>query len=120
MVSYVLKETGKKQLHYIGHSQGATAFLVLNTLRPEYNEKFSSVHLLAPVGYQDHFPTRILKNLSVFTDTIYVSYKSIFLINNPTQPKLIFSKYSVGHATCKSIVFYGIVNCSTRVLDHNM
>ncbi|RVE45944.1 hypothetical protein evm_009417 [Chilo suppressalis] len=50
-IDYILATTGQSQLHYIGHSQGGTAFLVLNSLRPEYNRKFVSFEGLAPASF---------------------------------------------------------------------
>ncbi|XP_058817939.1 lipase 3-like [Topomyia yanbarensis] len=57
MVDYILKRTQRNQLHFIGHSQGATQFLVLNSIRPAYNAKFASVHLSAPVAFMHHSTT---------------------------------------------------------------
>ncbi|XP_013188727.1 lipase 1 [Amyelois transitella] len=71
MIDYVLEVTGEEKLHYVGHSQGGTAFLVLNSMRPEYNEKFTSVHLLAGVGYMNHFPNAQLRTTALMTDIIY-------------------------------------------------
>lgn len=73
MIDYVLLHTNNTKLNYIGHSQGGTAFLVLNSMRPEYNEKIVSGHLLAGVGYKEHFPHAFLRTLAMFTSTIYVS-----------------------------------------------
>lgn len=73
MVDYVLEHTGKEKLHYLGHSQGGTVFLVLNSMRPEYNEKFASVNLMAGVGYMEYFPNNGLSLLARFTNQIYVS-----------------------------------------------
>lgn len=73
MIDYALEYTGKSQLHYIGHSQGGTVFLVLNSMLPEYNEKIASAHLLAGVGYQNYFPSKYLGSLATHTNTIYVS-----------------------------------------------
>ncbi|XP_059059173.1 lipase 3-like [Achroia grisella] len=50
-IDYILEKTGKSSLHYVGHSQGGTSFLVLNSLRPEYNEKFISFQALAPAAF---------------------------------------------------------------------
>ncbi|EDS37576.1 lysosomal acid lipase [Culex quinquefasciatus] len=57
MVNYILQATNSEKLHYVGHSQGTTQFFVLTSSRPEYNEKFSSVHLSAPVAFLDHATT---------------------------------------------------------------
>ncbi|XP_055550835.1 lipase 3-like [Wyeomyia smithii] len=51
MVDHVLEQTRRKQLNFIGHSQGSTQFLVLNSLLPQYNAKFSSAHLSSPVAF---------------------------------------------------------------------
>ncbi|XP_031765303.2 lipase 1-like isoform X2 [Galleria mellonella] len=51
IVDYILELTGHSKLHYIGHSQGCTSFFVLNSLRPEYNEKFISFQGLAPAAF---------------------------------------------------------------------
>ncbi|KAM3958985.1 lipase 3-like [Aphomia sociella] len=73
MIDYVLEYTEKEKLHYIGHSQGGTAFLALASMRPEYNEKFTTVHLMAGVGYQNHFPNTELRLLATLTDVIYTA-----------------------------------------------
>ncbi|XP_054738906.1 lipase 3 [Anastrepha obliqua] len=51
IVDYVLETTGHQQVHYVAHSQGSTIFFVLLSERPEYNEKFVSAALLAPVAF---------------------------------------------------------------------
>lgn len=79
MIDYVLETTGKNKLHYIGHSQGGTVFLVLNSVMPEYNDKFVSSHLLAGVGYQDHFPDTTLSGFASYSNLIYVSGLLIYL-----------------------------------------
>ncbi|XP_062703828.1 lipase 1-like [Aedes albopictus] len=54
IVDYVLKHTRRKKLQYLAHSQGGGQFLVLTTLRPEYNDVFISAHLSSPVAYLHH------------------------------------------------------------------
>ncbi|XP_072947559.1 lipase 1-like [Epargyreus clarus] len=54
MIDYALEYTGKKRLHYIGHSQGTTVFFVMGSLRPDYNEKIISMHAMGPVAYMAH------------------------------------------------------------------
>lgn len=79
MIDYILQNTGQEKLHYIGHSQGGTTFLILNSMLPEYNNKIQSAHLLAGVGYMDYFPSSELGALALLTDVIYVSNYIFFI-----------------------------------------
>lgn len=73
MMDYILENTGKERLHYIGHSQGGTSFLVMTSLRSEYNDKIATAHLLAPAAYKAHFPNAFLRNLAAFSNVLWVS-----------------------------------------------
>ncbi|XP_063702781.1 lipase 3-like [Culicoides brevitarsis] len=50
-IDFILRKTGDDKLHFVGHSQGPTAFLVMMCERPEYNEKVKSSYLLGPAVY---------------------------------------------------------------------
>ncbi|KAL3285319.1 hypothetical protein HHI36_019428 [Cryptolaemus montrouzieri] len=54
-IDYILETTKKKKLYYVGHSQGGTAFYIMNSERPEYQDKIALASLLAPAGYMSHF-----------------------------------------------------------------
>lgn len=71
MIDYILEVTKRDKLHYIGHSQGGTVFLVMASMLPEYNQKLISAHLLAGVGYQDYFPNTELIQTATMADVIY-------------------------------------------------
>jgi lysosomal acid lipase/cholesteryl ester hydrolase len=51
MIDYTLSHTGRSKLHYIGHSMGTTAYLVMISERPSYGSKVISSQLLAPAAY---------------------------------------------------------------------
>lgn len=52
MIDYILRNnTNFPALHYIGYSQGTTAFFVMASERPEYNQKIVMMNALAPVAY---------------------------------------------------------------------
>lgn len=53
-IDYILSLTDKQKLYYIGFSQGTTVFLVMGSLRPEYNAKIQHAVLLAPVAWVSH------------------------------------------------------------------
>lgn len=52
MIDYVLAHNPDyEKLHYVGHSQGTTAFFVMASERPEYNDKIYVMNALAPVAF---------------------------------------------------------------------
>lgn len=51
MIDYILAETGRQRLVYIGHSMGTTISYVLLSTKPEYNERVELVISLAPVTF---------------------------------------------------------------------
>lgn len=51
LIDHILLITSQKQLSYIGFSQGTTNFLIMCSMRPEYNEKIKTAILLAPVAW---------------------------------------------------------------------
>ncbi|CAH0592219.1 unnamed protein product [Chrysodeixis includens] len=71
MIDYALEYTKQDQLHYIGHSQGGTVYLVFSSMLPEYNKKIKSTHLLAGVGYMEYFPHQELAQMASMSDMIY-------------------------------------------------
>ncbi|KAI8438117.1 hypothetical protein MSG28_010747 [Choristoneura fumiferana] len=75
-----IAHTGQQKLHYIGHSQGGTVFLVLNSMKTEYNEKIASAHLLAGVGYMANFPNAPLRTIAAMTTPIYALLLSMGLV----------------------------------------
>ncbi|XP_075234853.1 lipase 1-like [Lycorma delicatula] len=50
IIDYILKKTGQKQLHYIGHSMGTTMFYVMTSEIPRYNNKIRTMISLSPVA----------------------------------------------------------------------
>lgn len=50
-IDYVLHETNRTSLHYIGHSQGTTSFFILGSERPEYMKKIFLMQALAPIVF---------------------------------------------------------------------
>ncbi|XP_058981581.1 lipase 1-like isoform X2 [Musca domestica] len=60
MIDYILQQTGFKKIGYFGHSQGTTTFWVLASMHPEYNEKITMMHALAPVAFMRHVKAPLL------------------------------------------------------------
>ncbi|XP_059621013.1 lipase 3-like [Phlebotomus argentipes] len=66
MIDYTLRETGKKKLSYVGHSQGTTVLFVTLSLRPEYNAKIDIVNSLAPVAYMPNIKSPFIRYFAPF------------------------------------------------------
>uniref|UniRef100_A0A2A4JIJ1 Lipase n=1 Tax=Heliothis virescens TaxID=7102 RepID=A0A2A4JIJ1_HELVI len=78
MIDYVLDVTGEQRLHYVGHSQGTTAFFVLGSMLPAYNDKIISMHALAPVAYMAHNENLLFKILAPYSNKIETMMPAIF------------------------------------------
>ncbi|XP_031633178.1 lipase 1-like [Contarinia nasturtii] len=62
VIDSVIEKSKRSQIPCIGHSQGATMFLVLLSMRPEYNSKIKHVGLMAPFSYVSNtgFPLNMI------------------------------------------------------------
>ncbi|XP_017770538.1 PREDICTED: uncharacterized protein LOC108558213, partial [Nicrophorus vespilloides] len=70
LIDHILELTQEDKLFYIGHSQGTTAFFVMASERPEYNDKIRLMSALAPVAYMDHADNPINSILSQFEESL--------------------------------------------------
>lgn len=73
MIDHVLELTGVERIHYIGHSQGTTAFFVMASERPEYNDKIIAMQALAPVAFMSNLRSPIIRAAGAFLNTLDVS-----------------------------------------------
>lgn len=60
-IDYILEKTGHSKLYYIGYSQGAAAFYVMGSERPEYNAKVKGMISLAPAVFLGNQKSPLLK-----------------------------------------------------------
>lgn len=95
MIDHILGRTGKSRIHYIGHSQGTTAFFAMGTLRPEYNDKITSMHAFAPVAYMEHNENILFKTLGPHANNIEVHFLLLLLSSCP--PRLCTGGHSFTH-----------------------
>lgn len=72
MVNHVLRTRNVGKLHYIGHSQGTTSFLVMTSMMPQYNEKIIKLYALAPAAFLSHMSNPFLRYLSSHLSTASV------------------------------------------------
>lgn len=78
MIDYALDKSKSKKLFYAAHSQGTTAFFVMTSTMPNYNDKIIAMFALAPVAYVRHMTSPMFKILSGFDDLISVSTIKFF------------------------------------------
>ena len=61
-IDFILEQTGKQNLTYIGHSEGTSQILAAGTLIPEYfNEKINLGIMLAPPAGMTNLSTKLLR-----------------------------------------------------------
>lgn len=53
MINLALSVTGQTAVHYLGHSQGTTAFFVMTSILTEMNAKVLTMHALGNLRYID-------------------------------------------------------------------
>lgn len=51
VIDYITSITKESKIYYVGFSQGTTLFLIMCSLKPEYNAKIRQAVLLAPVAW---------------------------------------------------------------------
>lgn len=78
MIDYILETTRHQKLFYAGHSQGSTAFYVMASERPEYNDKIKAMFSLAPVAYCSKMFSPIMQFLARIVKPINVSLSYAF------------------------------------------
>lgn len=87
MIDYTLHNTNADKLHYIGHTEGTTAFFVMCSLLPEYNEKIRSMHALSPEAYMSNIKSPLINGL-----TFYI-YRTDFIKNNLGDGQILISDF---------------------------
>ncbi|XP_037958909.1 lipase 3-like [Teleopsis dalmanni] len=100
IIDYVLYKTDAKQLTYFGHSQGGTAFFVMASILPEYNNKINLMHALTPAVYLSHMRT----SYRIMGEKLFQSTGFPFLgeLNMPAGRLCLIS--SVVLSTCLNVI----------------
>lgn len=76
-INYVLEQTNKRDLFYVGISQGTTAMYALTSIMPEFNAKIKSYVHMCPIAFMSHAKFPVLKiighGMNLFKVCIWVS-----------------------------------------------
>ncbi|CAK1549662.1 unnamed protein product [Leptosia nina] len=106
MIDYVIKETGVQKMQYVAFSQGTTAFWVMTSTRPEYNDKFTAMHAMAPIAYVGNIRSPVIRALAPFTNSLERILKLIGaneILPNGNLNKLAGEKLCVEEAITQSL-----------------
>ncbi|KAJ0180977.1 hypothetical protein K1T71_003062 [Dendrolimus kikuchii] len=68
-IGFILEKTEKPKVNFIGHSQGTTDFFIMNSLRPQYNDKIAVSINLAPVTWLAHIESPLAIIAAQFSDS---------------------------------------------------
>lgn len=77
MIDYITAVTGQQRMHYIGHSQGTTAFFVMGSQRPAFNDRIISMNALAPIAFMGNLRSPFVRSAALFLNTLDVCTLSI-------------------------------------------
>ncbi|XP_063617912.1 lipase 3-like isoform X1 [Cydia splendana] len=112
MIDYVIKNTGVPKMQYVGFSQGTTAFWVMASTRPEYNEKISAMQALAPVAYVGNIRSPLIKAIAPLTNSLELIMKIIganeFMPNgkiNELAGQTFCLEESITQVLCTNLLF---------------
>ena len=75
MIDHIIEQTKQEKIFMVTHSQGGTAFFVMASERPEYQEKLIAHFALAPAVFLSRAGFSLIKVLCVLADNGYVSFK---------------------------------------------
>lgn len=68
IVDKVLEVSGKNKIHFIGHMLGSTAFYVMASTKPEYNDKIKSMIDLGNIVYLEKAKNKVIEKVSKHLD----------------------------------------------------
>lgn len=67
-IDFVLKKTGRKDLLYVGMSQGTLLFFTMLSERPKYNEKVKAFAGLAPFNKLSHMHVAVIEMVAPYAE----------------------------------------------------
>lgn len=97
-IDYILKNTKTKDLTYVCFSQGCTQFLVMGSLKPEYNKKIKFVTSLAPAAFTKYLKgllinLRPLINFTIVRLQLLLKLDSLYLFGNYLIIYIFYNNY---------------------------
>ena len=76
MIDHIIEQTNQQKIFLVTHGQGGTAFFVMASERPEYQEKVIGLSALAPAAFLSRVGPTLFQVLSLATADDNVSFKT--------------------------------------------
>lgn len=118
-IDHILNVTSQEKLSYVGFSQGTTIFLVMCSMRPEYNNKIELSILLAPVAWIGHLKLPIINVVSRNVELIHSITNSMglyelfpFRFSKAHRSLSCFRLYPISFCNAGYYLHFGLVNSS--------
>ena len=74
MIDHIIEQTKQEKIFMVTHSQGGSAFFVMASERPEYQEKIIAVFALAPAVFISRTKSSLLQVLGDVASDNYVCF----------------------------------------------
>jgi hypothetical protein len=127
MIDFALSHANQENLHFIGHSTGATAFFVMSALHEKMKAKIATMHAFAPLTFMSKLQSPLLKHLAPFVNSIEKVSNMLgfheFLPSNSMLVKggkIICESQSSIQELCTNVLFlicgYDSVNMDRKLL----
>ncbi|XP_071642183.1 uncharacterized protein [Temnothorax longispinosus] len=112
MIDRIVETTGRKKMFYLAHSQGTTAFFVMATGRPQYQEYIEEMYAMAPIAYCGRMKSPLFQLLAQFVDSIDLLFNLIGMYKfNPTNDfvtaveQLVCAEDAITQPICSNSLF---------------
>lgn len=126
-IDYILEKTNQSRIHCIGYSQGTSVFFIMTSMRPEYNEKITSMIAMAPAVFVKHSQHTFLNILSKYYVLIkkVLDYYKIYSIDYGNKALRWLAEFACKKIEnkspfpCQFLLFFldsNQINCVCRVL----
>ncbi|KAK9510805.1 hypothetical protein O3M35_005512 [Rhynocoris fuscipes] len=84
VINQIINITKYDQVFYVGHSMSCAEYLIMASLRPEYNDRIKLAVLLSPVAKTrriENIKSPLIKLIMLSADSFYVSFTLNFITN---------------------------------------
>ncbi|XP_060530809.1 lipase 3-like [Cylas formicarius] len=104
-IDYILSRTNKNKLFYIGYSQGTTAFLIMASVLPDYNDKISLGLNIAPCAFMNYNPSTVFRFISTQWELLKHILDTLGLHEIPSLSAANFIKDTMGLLCSEQTIF---------------